>query len=483
MLCEYWEDGPTYSRWRVCAPCEIQKYVLWQIHDSPTSGHQGINRTWQRAKMCPFYWKGMRQSVIDYVKSCDICEEKKDPKYTKRHELKSYITGGRFERIGTDIAGPFPISNNGNMYIVVIEDYFTKFIEIFPIPNMEAKTVAEVMLKGWIKRYGCPLELHSDQGRQYESQLFQSICKFLEIDKTRTTPGHPRSDGLVERSNRTIKDMISKYVRTDQRDWDRWIDFVAMAYNSTPHQSTEISPFRMIFGEEMRMPLDVILAEELCENGSELVSEHDHVMKLQDKLKTIHEIARVSLGTAAKRQKRQYDKNVKRLDYSEGDLVRRYQPRTAKGVKKKLSRFWTGPWVIVEKLSNVLYKIKHSPNSTPVIIHADNLKLYKGEKVPKWFKPQKTIVQAEMPNLQAFEEMRQNNMEREKDTENEINSEPTQHLNDTDTSEKSFTPPVITANNFPESSNEAPPVTPSGTPPAIYRTRLGRVIHKPPRFS
>ncbi|CAG2196786.1 unnamed protein product [Mytilus edulis] len=343
---------------------------------------------------------------------------------------------------------------------------------------MEAKTVAEVMLKGWIKRYGCPLELHSDQGRQYESQLFQSICKFLEIDKTRTTPGHPRSDGLVERSNRTIKDMISKYVRTDQRDWDRWIDFVAMAYNSTPHQSTEISPFRMIFGEEMRMPLDVILAEELCENDSELVSEHDHVMKLQDKLKTIHEIARVSLGTAAKRQKRQYDKNVKRMDYSEGDLVRRYQPRTAKGVKKKLSRFWTGPWVIVEKLSNVLYKIKHSPNSTPVIIHADNLKLYKGEKVPKWFKPQKTIVQAEMPNLQAFEDMRQNNMEREKDAENEIISDTTQHLNDTDTSEQSFTPPVITPNNFPESSNEAPPVTPSGTPPVIYRTRTSSSSRK-----
>ncbi|CAG2198644.1 unnamed protein product [Mytilus edulis] len=203
---------------------------------------------------------------------------------------------------------------------LVIEDNFTKFIEIFP--NMEAKTVAEMMLKGWIKRYGCPLELHSDQGRQYESQLFQSICKFLEIDKTRTTPGHPRSAGLEERSNRTIKDMISKFVRTDQRDWDRWIDFVAMAYYSTPHQSTAISAFRLIFGEEMRMLLDVILAEELNEN--ELVSEHDHVMKIQDKLKTAHGIARVSLGTETKRQKRQYDKNVKRMDYSEGDLVRRY---------------------------------------------------------------------------------------------------------------------------------------------------------------
>ncbi|CAG2185616.1 unnamed protein product [Mytilus edulis] len=156
------------------------------------------------------------------------------------------------------------------------------------------------------------------------------------------------------------------------------------------------------------------------------------------------------------------------MDYSEGDLVRRYQPRTAKGVKKKLSRFWTGPWVIYEKLSNVLYKIKHSTNSTPVMIHADNLKLYKGEKVPKWFKPpQKTIVQAEVLNLQAFEDMRQNNMEREKDAKNEIISDTTQHLNDTDTWEQSFTPPVIILHNFPESSNEAPPGTPSGIPPVI----------------
>ncbi|CAC5363766.1 unnamed protein product [Mytilus coruscus] len=154
-----------------------------------------------------------------------------------------------------------------------------------------------------------------------------------------------------------------------------------MAYNSTPHQSTEI-PFRMIFGEEMRTPLDVIIADELCENKSECISEHDHVMKLRDESKKIvHEIVRKS------------------LDNSEGNLVRRYQPRTAKGVKKKSSRFWTGSWVKVKKLSNVLYKIKHSPNSTLVIIHADNLKLNKGEEVPKWFKTQKKVFQAEMPNL------------------------------------------------------------------------------------
>ena len=146
MLCEFWEDSQNHNRWRICAPNAIQKYILWQIHDSPVSGHQGINRTWLKAKVCPFYWKGMRQSVIDYVRSCDICDEKKDPMHLKRHELKSYVTGGRFERIGTDLAGPFPVSDNGNMYILVVVDYFTKLTEIFPLPNMEAETVTDVIL-------------------------------------------------------------------------------------------------------------------------------------------------------------------------------------------------------------------------------------------------------------------------------------------------------------------------------------------------
>ena len=500
MLCEYWEDSLNNARWRICAPSELQKYVLWQIHDSPVSGHQGINRTWQKAKMCPFYWKGMRQSVIDYVKSCDICEEKKDPRFSKRHQLKSYIAGGRFERIGTDIAGPFPISNNGNVYVLVIEDYFTKLTEIFPIPNMEAKTVADVMLKGWIKRYGCPLELHSDQGRQYESQLFQSVCKFLEIDKTRTTPGHPRSDGLVERSNRTIKDMLAKYVRFDQKNWDDCIDFVAMAYNATPHQSTGISPFRMIFGEEMRMPLDVITAEDLCDNCSEYVNEHDYVTKLRENLERIHRIARDSLSVSAERQKRHYDKNVKRLEYDQGDLVRRYQPRTSKGVKKKLSRLWTGPWVIVEKLTDVLYKIKHSQTSPPSIVHADNLKLYRGNVVPKWYKPQKTIIEAEAPNLRGFENMQhvpRNDTYQGTGMDADINidsqsyngNETQSQLGDdsTDISDQIFAPPDNQTDGSDKHSIEtaqlSPAITPS-TPPAtyIYRTRVGRTIKKPLKF-
>lgn len=108
------------------------------------------------------------------------------------------------ERIATDIAGPFPTSERGNRYILEVGDYFTKFTEAYPVENITAETVADVMFRAWIKRYGCPVEVHSDQGKQYESNLFLELCRMLQINKTRTTPLHPRSDGMIERMNRTI---------------------------------------------------------------------------------------------------------------------------------------------------------------------------------------------------------------------------------------------------------------------------------------
>ncbi|XP_061170353.1 uncharacterized protein LOC133179669 [Saccostrea echinata] len=166
--------------------------------------------------------------------------KRKNPYRQKRSEMESFIAGGRFERIAADIAGPFPKTASENVYILVVADYFTKFVEIFPIPNMEAETVASVIFKGWIKRYGCPHALHTDQGQQFESQLFQNLCTLLGIHKTRTTPFHPRSDGMVERLNRTIKDTLSKYISLNQSDWDKFIDGISMTYNSTVHETTGV---------------------------------------------------------------------------------------------------------------------------------------------------------------------------------------------------------------------------------------------------
>ncbi|GFU52859.1 retrovirus-related Pol polyprotein from transposon 412 [Trichonephila clavipes] len=83
-------------------------------------------------------------------------------------------------------------------------DYFTKWPEVYPIPDQEAPTVAEAVVQHWISRYGVPLQLHSDQGRNFVSAVLKGVCELLGIDKTKTTPLHPQSDGMVERFNRTI---------------------------------------------------------------------------------------------------------------------------------------------------------------------------------------------------------------------------------------------------------------------------------------
>ena len=147
----------------------------------------------------------------------------------------------------------------------MIADYFTKFTEIFPLRDIEAETVANIIFRGWIKRYGCPQELHSNQGVQFESQLFQELCKMLQINKTRTTAYHTQSDGMIERLNRTVKNVLSKYISVHQNDWDKFLDGVVFAYNSTVHDTTGITPYRMVFGEEMRLPVELVTENVNCE--------------------------------------------------------------------------------------------------------------------------------------------------------------------------------------------------------------------------
>ena len=111
------------------------------------------------------------------------------------------------DRIGIDILGPLPISHQGNTCLLVVGDYFTRWIEAYAIPDQQAETVARRLVHDFIARFGVPLELHSDQGRNFESQLFQEICSLLEIKKTRSTPYRPQSNGLIERFNRTLGKM------------------------------------------------------------------------------------------------------------------------------------------------------------------------------------------------------------------------------------------------------------------------------------
>jgi hypothetical protein len=113
--------------------------------------------------------------------------------------MKQYLVGAPLERVGIDITGPLPKSNEGNKYILTIVDYFTKWIVAIPLVNQEAHTVANSFVEKFVSVFGVPKQLHSDQGTNFESRIFKEMCEILGSEKTRTTAFRPQSDGLVER--------------------------------------------------------------------------------------------------------------------------------------------------------------------------------------------------------------------------------------------------------------------------------------------
>ncbi|GBM10450.1 hypothetical protein AVEN_263360-1 [Araneus ventricosus] len=132
------------------------------------------------------------------VRECHACGAQKGPKTRTKGCLQRYNVGASFERIGLDNLGPFPVTTN--QYVLVLMDYFTKWPGVIPIPDQEASTVAEELVQSWISCYGMPMILHSDQSTNFNSTLFTELCN----SKTQLTVLHPESDGMVKRFNRTI---------------------------------------------------------------------------------------------------------------------------------------------------------------------------------------------------------------------------------------------------------------------------------------
>ena len=162
------------------------------------------------------------------------------------------------ERVGVDVLGPFPVTDSGNRYVLVAMDCFTKWPEAYAVPDQSAATTAERLVEEMFARFGVPAELHSDQGRNFESQVFGEVCRRLGVHKTRTTPLHPQSDGLVERFNRTLATQLAILTSQHQRDWDRHLPLVLWSYRTAVQESSHCTPAALMFGRELRTPVDMV---------------------------------------------------------------------------------------------------------------------------------------------------------------------------------------------------------------------------------
>ena len=286
----------------------MSKTVLELGHEIPLAGHLGVDKTRQRI-LRRFYWPTVFRDVAEFCECCEKCQRTTKRKIPPAPLIPLPIISEPFKKIAMDIVGPLPRSRAGNIYILVICDYATRYLEAIPLRSIDAAHIAEELIKVFA-RVGVPEEILTDQGSNFTSHLLSELYRLLHIHSIRTSPYHPQTDGLVERFNQTLKGMLRKTLTRKGKDWDKLIPYLMFAYREVPQASTGFSPFELLYDRDVRGPLDILKESwEASKHSSESVV--SYVLSTQEKLRAEKDLVQENLAKAQEKQKTWYDKNAR----------------------------------------------------------------------------------------------------------------------------------------------------------------------------
>jgi hypothetical protein len=356
---------------QVVIPRRLRRQFIIGVHES--LGHLGVTRT-KAALQERAYWPGWNEDFVDTLRRCVPCARYKRGTAPKQTYLQPFSAGEPFETISIDITGPHPRSRNGFNFILTVQYQFTKWAEAIPLRNHTAPLVADALFKNIFMRFGMPTRLLSDQGAEFESSLFQQLCRIAGINKIRTTPYRPSTNGMIERFHPTLNSMLAKVIREDQRDWDERLPAVMMAYRASVHESTGYSPNRLVMGRELRLPIDLVYPKPPVPSE---ISLEQYVQNFQANVETAFDTVRRNLRAASRLRKDYYDSKVKAdASFKQGDTVWYFYPRRVRGKSPKWQKWYTGPYEIVKEIDSHNFVIRRGANAKPIVVHKDKLKIY-----------------------------------------------------------------------------------------------------------
>ena len=319
-----------------------------------------------------YYWPGMCHDAKLWCMSCHPCRQKKGPGTRTRAPLRLYNVGVPWERVAVDLAGPFNQTHTGNKYLVVVMDYFTRWPEAIPVPDQTAATIARVLVDQVFSRFGAPAELHSDQGRMFEAELFRNVLEIMGIRKTRTIPGHPQSDGAVERLIRTVTQQLAIFARHNPTDWDLQVQLVMLSLRVAPHTTTGVSPAMMLFGRDLNLP-PALARGPPPPRTQEGIPRAEYPAWLRDRLHHLHHAVRERADIVSLRMKERYDLRAKRPTFPVGSEVWLFDPRRRVGQSPKLRSWWDGPYQVQRVINDVVVAIRRNERCRTRVVHVGRL--------------------------------------------------------------------------------------------------------------
>ena len=351
-------------------PGQLRPEVLQEAHAGCFAAHFAEKKVYDRLRRS-VWWKGMKADVRRHCRSCLVCASRKGTRGTLKPPLQPIPVGGPFHRVAVDIL-KLPLTSNGNRYVAVFMDYLTKWPEAFAIPDQKAETIAPLFLEHIVCRHGIPEELLSDRGANFLSNLIQEICKVLGVKKINTSGYHPQTDGLVEKFNATLINMIAKST-SDGAEWDTRLPYVLFAYRASLQESTKESPFFLLYGRDPRVPTSTVLT---YQRSPYTIDIDDYKSEMMTSLSQAWKLAQENIKIAQKHQKTQYDKKTRDTNLKVGDRVMVLMPTEAKGEKRKLARPFHGPFrVLTVTPTNAEVRVVDDPKAASIFVALDRVRL------------------------------------------------------------------------------------------------------------
>jgi hypothetical protein len=369
-VCVHSPNKSIIGKTTLVLPDVCRSLVLSTAHENSVAGHFSHNKTFAKIST-NFFWPGASVDVRNYCRSCDSCQRMSQCRTKPVPSVKMPIVSVPFSRVSMDIVGPLtPVSSDGHRYILTLVDWATGFPEAVPLKTIDSISVAEALL-AIFSRVGIPAEIMSDQGSNFTSQLMGQLHRLLGVKPIFSSIYHAAGNGRQERVHSTLKSCLKKLCEKKPRDWHRYLVATLFAMRELPSDRTGFSAFQLLYGRQVRGPLNVLhdLWVDRAASDSDR-SAFQYIIDLRKNLKECAEIARTNAEASQTKFCSYYDLKAKDRMLEPGNEALILLPDST----NKLLMSWKGPYKILKKVNRVNYLVQCDRNTK--LFHINLLKKY-----------------------------------------------------------------------------------------------------------
>ena len=351
-------------------------YILAEIHEGSCGHHPGAKSLVRKALRAGYYWPTMMADAKNHVRKCEACQRHSTLTHTPAEELHTFSSPWPFHSWGIDLLGPFHAAPGQLKYLIVAVDYFTKWIEAEPTSTITATRIQNFIFRSLICRFGIPAEIISDNGTQFTDRGLCEMLEGLHIKHRFASVEHPQTNGQAEAANKVIVSGLRKRCEKAKSNWVENLYQVLWSHRTTPHSSTGETPFKLAYGSDAIIPVEIgsptFRTLNPPSDNSQLIKED------LDLIEEVHEMARITDTVRKQRLSQRYNAKIQIRQLQAGDLVLRRASIGNKNAKDgKLAANWEGPYRVQRANGRGAYTLEYlSGVQIPRTFNIADLKRY-----------------------------------------------------------------------------------------------------------